>query len=91
MLGNKGDIPKLLAWIADARPSRVIGMLQFASAYNPDWTENVGAFELPPVLDRDNGQLQWKREACFSLAEADVKLRRLMGIAHDARLPLIAD
>jgi tetratricopeptide (TPR) repeat protein len=91
MLGNKDFIPSLLAWIRCARPSRVIGMLQFASAYNPNWTDNVGRFELPPVLEQDADRLQWKRESCYSLAEADAKLRQLMGITHDGRLPLIAD
>ena len=92
MLGNNSDIPKLKAWIREARPSRVVGMLQFASAYNPNWTENIGEFELPLILVRDppNG-LRWSKRPCSSLAEADLSLRSLMGITHDARLPLLAD
>jgi predicted alpha/beta hydrolase family esterase len=92
MLGNGSVIVPLKAWMRQARPSRVVGLLQFASAYNPDWAENIGEFELPPILARDSsGRLHWKHQTCTSLAEADVALRSLMGIAHDARLPLLAD
>jgi hypothetical protein len=67
-------------------------MLQFAKAYNLDWTENIGQFSLPSVLERDaSGKLRWRQQSCSTLAEADSTLRSLMGIAHDARLPLLAD
>src|SRR5262249_3312498 len=92
MLGHTDQIPNLKKWIKDARPSRVVGMLQFASAYNADWTRDIGQFDLPPILSRDaEGRLNWIRESSTSLAQADAILRTRMGITHDARLPLLAD
>jgi hypothetical protein len=37
------------------------------------------------------GEKRWTHEKYSSLAEADAKLRRLMKIPRDVRLPLIAD
>ena len=92
MLGNETDISGLKAWMREARPSRVIGLLQFASAYNSNWTKDIGKFELPQILKRNSEhKLYWKSQTCSSLAEADASLRAMMGIAHDARLPLLAD
>ncbi len=53
MLGNKNDVLRLKSWMPQARPSKVLGMLQFASAYNPNWTEDIGQFGLPPILERE--------------------------------------
>jgi predicted alpha/beta hydrolase family esterase/tetratricopeptide (TPR) repeat protein len=92
MLGNCAYITKLKDWIQRARPSRVLGMLQFASAYNPNWTENVGRIVLPAILRKNSDKsYDWEQRMCSSLAEADTTLRSLMGIRHDARLPLLAD
>jgi pimeloyl-ACP methyl ester carboxylesterase len=92
ILGDNQEIGRLKKWIQEARPSRVVGLLQFSSAYNPDWTRDIGPFGLPPILSTDSGgQRSWKRETCNSLAQADATLRSLMGITHDARLPLLAD
>jgi tetratricopeptide (TPR) repeat protein len=92
LLGNDDDISSLKAWMREARPSRVIGLLQFSSAYNTNWTKDIGKFELPQILKRNSEHnLCWKSQTCSSLAEADASLRSLMGIAHDARLPLLAD
>ena len=92
LLGNSFDnISELRAWIPQARPSRVLGILQFASAFNPDWSKNIGKFELPPVLTMGSSGWQWVPQSCTSLAEADSALRSLMGIAQDIRVPLLAD
>ena len=92
MLGNPSEIEVLKGWISHARPSRVIGLLQFASAYNPDWTRNIGPFQLPPILQENSEASPYLEQAtCSSLAEADASLRSTMRIAHDARLPLLAD
>ena len=92
ILGAYDAIPGLKSWIRQTRPSKVLGMLQFASAYSPNWTEKIGQFELPPLLQREpGGGLKWMHETCNSLAEADTRLRAHMGIEHDARLPLLAD
>jgi Alpha/beta hydrolase family len=92
LVGNSTEYPRLKDWIRSTRPSRVLGMLQYASAFNANWTEDMGSFDLPPLLFREGaGLLTWKIVRCNSLAEAYTTLRSLMGITHDARLPLIAD
>jgi hypothetical protein len=92
--GMMGDVTArgaLREWISRTRPSHVLGMLQFASAYSKDWTAEIGAFSLPPVLRRGVDGLNWLSEDALSLEDANSKLRKSMGIAQEVRLPLIAD
>ncbi|MCF4123878.1 esterase/lipase family protein [Methylobacterium sp. SyP6R] len=91
MLGNKEDILEIKGWIATARPSRVLGLLQFASAYNPDWTQNIGPIRLPQILCGDTDTLAWESTECDTLADADAWLRSKMEVAPNARVPLLAD
>jgi tetratricopeptide (TPR) repeat protein len=92
MLGQPSAYGNLIDRLRTTRPSQVLGLLQFASAYNPDWTVNIGHIELPPVLTRtEGGSLEWKSASAQSLAEADRTLRRLMRIRSDVLVPLIAD
>jgi tetratricopeptide (TPR) repeat protein len=92
ILGDYSRLGQFQDWIARVRPSRALGLLQFASAYNPNWAEDLGRFKLPPVLDTfDGGKLRWNQQECTSLAGADKSLRALMKINHSSRLPLLAD
>ena len=92
LLGDYSNVDRFGDWIARARPSRVLGMLQFASAYNPNWTQEIGPFSLPRLLETYDGEkLRWKQLICRSLAEADHALRTTMAIDHGGRIPLLAD
>ena len=93
MLGQAGAYGTLFDRIPKTRPSQVLGLLQFAGAYNPDWTADIGSLSLPPILivEDEHADLKWTTEIVRSLAEADRRLRALMGIGQDVRVPLIAD
>lgn len=91
MIGDPAARGALRNWISRTRPSFVLGMLHFAAAFGGDSTSSIGEFELPPVLCIGDEGLRWRRQSCTSLAEADVKLRRMMGIPQTVRLPLLAD
>jgi tetratricopeptide (TPR) repeat protein len=91
MIGDHTASGSLKEWIAKARPSLALGMLQFAAAFGNDWSNVIGEFSLPPVLGFNDGRLEWRTEVCSSLAEADSKLREMMGIHLNVRLPLLAD
>jgi pimeloyl-ACP methyl ester carboxylesterase len=92
VLGQPSAYGNLIDKIRTTRPSQVLGLLQFASAYNPDWTVDIGDIELPPILRRgEAGSIEWTGASARSLAEADGTLRRLMGIRSDVLVPLIAD
>jgi pimeloyl-ACP methyl ester carboxylesterase len=91
MLGDQAARGALRDWIARTRPSQVLGMLQFASAYSPDWSQDVGVFRLPPVLREERGRLKWWVETSSSLHEANIRLRGLMEIGPEVRVPLLAD
>jgi tetratricopeptide (TPR) repeat protein len=93
MLGQPTARGTLFEKIPQMRPSLVLGLLQFASTYNENWTVDIGVFNLPPILtlENGNGAVRWNVETARSLAEADKKLRVQMGITSDVRVPLIAD
>jgi hypothetical protein len=91
MLGEPTVRATLTAWIARTRPSKVLGMLQFAAAFSSDWTAGWDAFALPAVLKRVDGRFEWETETVYSLAEADRKLKQLMGISPGKVVPLIPD
>lgn len=90
LIGDKMARGALTDWISQTRPSRVLGMLQFASAYGADWTQSIDQFQLPPVLVIGD-RFEWRVEKSHSLADADKMLRTLMGLRGDIRVPLIAD
>jgi hypothetical protein len=91
MLGDPTALGTLRENISKIRPSQALGLLQFASKYNPDSTADIGEFELPPILRTSDGRLEWTSESARTLAEADAKLRSLMRIPPDVGVPLIAD
>ncbi|MCK1298373.1 hypothetical protein IVB33_39010 [Bradyrhizobium sp. 24] len=73
------------------RPSAAVGLLQFASAYNPNWSEDIGRFALPPILQKSDGNLRWVNLFASSLFEADKILRSRLRIPGNLSVPLIAD
>jgi pimeloyl-ACP methyl ester carboxylesterase len=91
MPGDPAALGGLKDWISRSRPSLVLGILQFASSFATDWTQPIGEFSLPPVLQIGTGGLEWCIETCSTLAEADRRLRELMRIPLGVRLPLLAD
>lgn len=91
MVGDEMSRDALRAWISQHRPSSVLGMLQFGSAYSADWTANIGEFSLPPLLSVGETKVEWHTQKCHSLHEANVALRAAMGIGLEVRVPLIAD
>jgi pimeloyl-ACP methyl ester carboxylesterase len=91
MLGDPAALGGLKDWISRSRPSLVLGILQFASSFATDWTQPIGEFSLPPLLQTGSGELKWCIKTCSTLAETDRRLRDLMGIPLGVRLPLLAD
>jgi hypothetical protein len=87
LVSSSADYQRLKYWVHQTRPLHVLGMLQYASAFNANWTEDIGVFDLLLLLSRKAAGLTWKTVCCNSLAEGYTTLRSLMGITHDARLP----
>lgn len=78
-------------FIANEKPSRVLGMLQFAVTYNPNSINTISDLELPHMLHKENSEWKWGQIKVESLTEAESKLRVLMGIKPEVRIPLIID
>lgn len=89
-LGDPDYIDKLVDFIANERPSHVLGMLQFSIAFNGHVSKDIGRIDLPKVLGgKDN--LTWKEITSRSLFQAESDLRVAMNISRDVRVPLILD
>jgi hypothetical protein len=73
------------------RPSRALGILQFATNFNPKMSRPIGEFDLPRVLERSNNEWHWTQKQAHSLEEADHSLRQMMEIAPESPVPLVAD
>lgn len=91
MLGQKAARGTVHDDFSSLRPSRALGLLQFASAYNPDPSEDIGEFSLPPVLATEDGVLVWTSVHARSLTEAEATMRSMMKIQPHNRVPLIGD
>ncbi|MDH6260009.1 alpha/beta fold hydrolase [Bradyrhizobium sp. BR13661] len=91
MLGDQNARGSLLDHIHVMRPSELLGLLQFASAYNANWAENIGELRHPPVLVLEERRLRWESSRSYSLADCDRKLRLLMNVPQEILVPLIAD
>ena len=89
LLGDGDDLALIARWMATARPARVVGLLQFASAFGSGWTASIPRTTLTPILTIQGTRLSWERLAADSLSDADGKLRASMGISPTARLPLL--
>lgn len=89
LIRDGGDHDLIASWIANARPARVIGLLQFASAFGPAWSTPMEPTTLCPILKIQAGRLQWERLVAGSLMDADRKLRLAMAIEPTAKLPLL--
>lgn len=91
MLGDADAQAALVQWIARARPSRVVGMLQFSKAFGEHWNEPLPIFTLPPVLVANGDGFRWETMRADSLCEADRVLREHMGVPTWIAVPIIAD
>jgi hypothetical protein len=89
---DAGDMSWLLDWLSKQRPSRVLGLLQFAKTFGTIWERPV-EFPVPPTVEpAEGGAWQWTPPTTAkSLKEADAQLRAKMAIAPDRHLPLLAD
>jgi predicted alpha/beta hydrolase family esterase/tetratricopeptide (TPR) repeat protein len=92
MLGSSDASGTVRDKISKMRVSHVLGLLQFAATYNPDWTSEIGEFELPPIITiSESAEMGWNQLSASSLASADKILRSQIGIASNILIPLIAD
>jgi hypothetical protein len=91
LLGVAGASGTIQDQFSALRPSQAIGLLQFASSYNSDWTQDIGEFALPPLLQKSNGKLEWTTWRATSLSEADKLLREKLHVPPGLPVPLIAD
>lgn len=80
------------SWIPSLRPSKALGLLQFAKEYSPV-VDGEAEIILPRTLEiSDDGSLSWRGvERARSLREADSMLRDALSIPPDRRIPLLAD
>jgi hypothetical protein len=90
--GQQPEWAGLSDWLAGQRPSTAVGLLQFAKRVPAVWNA-PGELRLPPTIEvSDDGSWRWSdRLSVASLAQADMKLRELLSIPADRRIPLIAD
>jgi predicted alpha/beta hydrolase family esterase/tetratricopeptide (TPR) repeat protein len=91
MLGSSDSSGTVKDKISKMRVSHAVGLLQFAATYNPDWTNEIGEFELPPTIAISESGISWQRFSASSLAGADRTLRSQVGITSNVLLPLMAD
>jgi hypothetical protein len=91
LVGLPGTSGTLRDQIARLRVSHVVGLLQFASSFNADWTVDIGQFDLPPLLKKTDTGFEWSFLRASSLAQADKVLRSHLGVPLNMPVPLIAD
>jgi tetratricopeptide (TPR) repeat protein len=90
--GQRTDLTEIERYLPVLKPSVLVGLLQFARKFSDRFDQEV-SISLPGMwaLD-DHGQIRKQPGgSAKSMSEADSKLRALMGIAHDRRVPLLAD
>jgi hypothetical protein len=92
LTGQQPSWAGLPDWLAGQRPSTAVGLLQFAKRVPGVWNAH-GEFRLPPLIEvLDDGSWRWSDQLrVASLQEADAKLRELLSIPADRRIPLVAD
>lgn len=92
LTGEHPDFDLIGQWLATARASHAVGVLQFAKAQRGVW-DHSGGFRLPPTLElRETATLAWAPpQEARTLEECDALLRGRMNLPLDARLPLIGD
>jgi len=86
------DLTWVIDWIHSLRPSKALGLLQFAKEYGPEW-ETAIEVSLPRILEmQSDGTLRWHGDQkANSLKAADAAIRRALSIPLDRRIPLLAD
>ena len=91
LIGLPGSAGTVRDKLSGMRVSHVLGLLQFSSTFNPDWTQDIGEFDLPPMLEMTATGLIWIQLSATSLAEADKMLRARIRVPPNVAVPLIAD
>nr|WP_276555633.1 alpha/beta fold hydrolase [Bradyrhizobium elkanii] len=91
LLGVAGSEGTIHDQFNKLRPSNALGLLQFASARNDNWTKDIGGFALPPVLERTDRGLRWITHRASSLHDADRILRDKLDVPARLAVPLVAD
>lgn len=92
LTGHTEDLSGVASWLGSQRPSKALGLLQFAKEFSPAWSSEL-EIHLPRTLElRTDGTFEWHApRKVNSLKEADAELRISLAIPLDRRLPLIAD
>jgi len=92
LTGRTQELSWVVGWLPSLRPSKALGLLQFAKEYGPEWESELD-ISLPRVLEmRSDATLGWHAfEEAHSLKEADAAIRRALSIPLDRRIPLLAD
>jgi pimeloyl-ACP methyl ester carboxylesterase len=91
MLGVKDADDIIRQRLNKMRPSKAIGMLQFATNFSLNVSRDIGDFDLPRVLRCSTDGMMWDQKKARSLEEADRILREQMGLAANTPVPLAAD
>ena len=85
------DSEFLCSWFVRLRPSRAVGLLQFANRFSKRY-EAPFNIQLPSVLNAEQNGWRWGNALyAGSLAEGNQILRQQIRILNERRLPLIAD
>jgi hypothetical protein len=86
------DVTWVVNWLHSLRPSKVLGLLQFAGVFGGEWEAEIEV-PLPPMLEMESdGTLKWHvAQKARSLKEADAAIRKTLSIPLDRRVPLLAD
>lgn len=92
LTGDFSRFDEFATWFPTLRPSRALGLLQFAAG-ELTTRELPHELMLPQILRlNESGTLEWSTLASAkTLAEADVNLRVALDIPPSRRLPLLAD
>ncbi|OLF77687.1 hypothetical protein AWH62_03155 [Maricaulis sp. W15] len=89
LIEQGSQMDQVYDWLQSTRPSRVIGILQFGSAFGDKWSFEARPFRLPPLIRMVGERVDWSQDSATSLSEADFKLRAHLKVKHPSRVPLL--
>jgi hypothetical protein len=92
LTGRTQELSWVVDWLPSLRPSKALGLLQFAKQYGNEWQKEV-EISLPRLLEiRPDRTLKWHvSEKVRSLEQADAAIRTALSIPLDRKIPLLAD
>lgn len=92
LIGDTRDLERLSIWFRKLRPSKALGLLQFAKEFSNSWDSNCNIFMPSTLTFNKTGDLEWSEPTVAnSLRSADKILRERLNIQLGRRIPLIAD